>query len=86
MDEKLTLSVDGIAVEVDWEENDSVTALRELVKSDPLTIRMSMYGGFEQVGSLGTDLPRQDTQIRTNYGDIVLYSGNQIVIFHGSNA
>ena len=47
---------------------------------------MSMYGGFEQVGSLGTSLPRDDKQITTNAGDIVLYSGNQIVVFYGSNS
>ena len=52
----------------------------------PLTVKMSMYGGFEQVGSLGKSLPRSDEQITTGYGDIVLYSGNQIVVFYGSNS
>ena len=46
----------------------------------------TMHGGFEQVGSLGTSLPRDDKQITTNAGDIVLYSGNQIVVFYGSNS
>ena len=50
------------------------------------TIAMSMYGGFEQVGSIGTNLPRDDVQIVTEAGDIVLYAGNQIVIFYGSNS
>ena len=68
---------------VEWEDNESVEALRELC---PLTIEMSMYGGFEQVGSLGESLPRNDEQITTEYGDIVLYSGNQIVVFYGSNS
>ena len=86
MEEKLLLSIDGVQVEVDWEDNESVAALRALVQSNPITIQMSMYGGFEQVGPLGTSLPRQDVQTHTNYGDIVLYSGNQIVVFHGSNA
>jgi len=45
-----------------------------------------MYGGFEQVGPIGQSIERNDTQITTNYGDIVLYSGNQIVIFYGSNS
>ena len=47
---------------------------------------MSMYGGFEQVGSLGFSLPREDKNIKTVAGDIVLYSGNQIVVFYGSNS
>ena len=84
--EELLLSIDGVQVEVDWEENESVAALRELVALNPLTIQMSMYGGFEQVGPLGTGLPRQDVQTHTNYGDIVLYSGDQLVVFYGSNA
>ena len=86
MEEELLLSIDGIQVEVDWEENESVAALRELVAFNPLPIQMSMYGEFEQVGPLESSLPRQDLQTHTNYGDIVLYSGNQIVIFHGSNS
>ena len=44
-----------------------------------------MYGGFEQVGSIGTTLPQNDVQTTTSAGDIVLYSGNQIVVFYGSN-
>ena len=45
-----------------------------------------MYGGFEQVGSIGQSLPRNDSQTTTQAGDIVLYSGDQIVIFYGSNS
>lgn len=71
---------------VRWEENESVDALRELVKEQPLSIQMSMYGGFEQVGALGTDIPRNDVQITTDAGDIVLYSSSQIVLFYGSNS
>ena len=82
----LKLTIGDTPVEVAWEENESVEALRELVKVQPLTIKMSMYSTFEQVGSLGTSLPRNDVQTTTQAGDIVLYSGNQIVIFYGSNS
>ena len=82
----LTMKIDGKKVAVDWEENESVAALAELVKNQPLTIQMSMYGGFEQVGSIGTSLPRNDAQTTTQAGDIVLYSGNQIVVFYGTNS
>ena len=78
----MTMKVNDVPVAVEWEDNDSVKALRENL---PLTVKMSMYGGFEQVGSLGRSLPRNDKRITTNAGDIVLYSGNQIVIFYGSN-
>ena len=73
-------------VQVDWEDNESVEALKSLAKQGDITIQMSKYGGFEQVGSLGESLPRNDKQTTTKSGDIVLYSGNQIVIFYGSNS
>ena len=44
-----------------------------------------MYGAFEQVGSLGMSLPRNDTRITTAPGDVILYSGNQMVVFYGTN-
>ena len=84
--EMLVLTIDNVEIPVDWESNDSVEALKVLVAEQPLTVQMSMYGGFEQVGSLGSRLPRNDTQTNTGHGDIVLYSGNQIVIFYGSNS
>ena len=73
-------------VPVTWEKNESVTALQKLADGDGLTVSMSMYGGFEQVGSIGQSLPRNDRQTKTASGDIVLYSGDQIVIFYGSNS
>lgn len=82
----MKMRIGDTLVAVDWEENDSVQALRDLCSDTSLTVHMSMYGGFEQVGSIGTSLPRNDVQTTTGAGDIVLYSGNQIVIFYGSNS
>ena len=84
MDE-LYLSVGDKRLSVEWEDNESVDALKDLAGSG-MQINMSMYGGFEEVGSIGTSLPRNDSQMTTSPGDIVLYSGNQIVIFYGSNS
>lgn len=83
---EMKLMIGETEVAVQWEDNESVDTLRELVADKPLTISMSMYGGFEQVGSIGTGLPRNDVQTVTEAGDIVLYAGNQIVIFYGSNS
>lgn len=83
--ETLQMLIGGTPVAVAWEDNDAVQALRELCKDQPLTIYMSMYGGFEQVGSIGSDFPQNDVQTTTSAGDIVLYSGNQMVVFYGSN-
>lgn len=83
---ELSLMIGDTPVSVVWEDNESVEALKELVTNEPLEVQMSMYSTFEQVGSLGTSLPRNDVQTTTEAGDIVLYSGNQIVIFYGSNS
>ncbi len=83
---KMRLFIGEKELHVRWEDNESVDALRKIVGEHPLRIQMSMYGGFEQVGALGTDIPRNDVQTTTSAGDIVLYSGNQIVIFYGSNS
>ena len=82
----LQMKIEDTEVSVAWEENESVEALKELCREEPLTISMSMYGGFEQVGSIGQSLPRNDRQTTTQAGDIVLYSGSQIVVFYGSNS
>lgn len=82
----MRLLINNSEVSVSWENNEAVAALTDLVKAEPLEVNMSMYGGFEQVGSLGKSLPRNDKQTTTQAGDIVLYSGNQIVIFYGSNS
>jgi len=82
----MVMAINGKKVSVEWEDNESVEALMDLVSKEPLSIQMSMYGGFEQVGSIGTSLPRNDVQTTTEAGDIVLYSGDQIVVFYGSNS
>lgn len=84
-EKQMTMQIGDTPVAVQWEENAAVDALRELVRDAPLTIQMSMYGGFEQVGSIGTNLPRNDVRVTTAAGDVVLYAGNQMVVFYGSN-
>ncbi len=82
-EEGMILRIGEMEVPVTWEDNPSVEALKELL---PLTIQMSMYGGFEQVGPVGQEIVRNDERTQTEPGDIVLYSGDQIVIFYGNNA
>ncbi len=84
--EAMKLWIGETAVAVAWEDNDAVRALSAMVAEQPLTIEMSMYGGFEQVGSIGTELPRSDVQTTIRAGDIALYAGNQMVVFYGSNS
>ena len=68
------------------EDNAAVHELIELMRKAPITIDMSDYSGFEKVGPLGKNLTTENQQTTTSAGDIVLYSGNQIVMFYGSNS
>ncbi len=67
-------------------DNSSVEALKELLAEGPLTINMNDYAGMEKVGPIGTDLPRNDEQISTGAGDIILYQGNSLVIYYDTNS
>ena len=79
----MILQIGETEVPVIWEDTPSVDALKKLL---PLTVQMSMYGGFEQVGPIGQEIVSNDEQTKTEPGDIVLYSDNQIVIFYGNNS
>lgn len=84
--EKMTLQIGNNTFTATLEKNDAVDALVDIMREEPVVIQMSDYSGFEKVGSLGTSLPASNKQTTTQSGDIVLYTGNQIVIFYGSNS
>ena len=66
-------------------DNSSAEEFQQLLAQGPLTIQMEDYGGFEKVGPLGTTLTRNDESITTQPGDVILYQGNQITIYYGTN-
>ena len=68
------------------EDNSSATAFYNILKKAPVTIKMSDYSNFEKYGPIGTSLPRNDIQITTTAGDIILYQGNQIAIYYDTNS
>lgn len=80
------VSVGGETFAATFADNSGAQALSELLAEEPITIQMSDYGGFEKVGSLGQSLPTSNRPTTTQAGDIVLYQGNQIVLFYGSNS
>lgn len=83
---KMKVEVGGSTFTATLEKNEAVNALVEMMEKEPVVIEMSDYAGFEKVGGLGKSLPASNSQTTTQAGDIVLYSGNQIVIFYGSNS
>ena len=68
------------------EDNEAAQAFVAMMAQAPVTVSLEDYSGFEKVGSLGTSLPASNSQTTTQSGDIVLYNGNQIVVFYGSNS
>ena len=82
----MNVQVGDVVFSATLEENEAVSALVEMMRESPVVIQMSDYSGFEKVGSLGISLPASNSQTTTQAGDIVLYNGNQIVIFYGSNS
>ncbi|MDE5931971.1 MAG: hypothetical protein K2H40_05740, partial [Lachnospiraceae bacterium] len=82
---KMNVRIGDINFTATLESNDATDAFVEMMEKEPVVIQMSDYAGFEKVGSLGRSLPANNSQITTKAGDIVLYQGNQIVIFYGSN-
>ena len=86
MPNKIQITIDGTTLPVVLVKNAATEALVRALQEAPITYTASDYGGFEKVGALGLSLPATDTHITTEAGDVILYSGNQIVLFYGSNS
>ncbi len=84
--EEIILTVAGQQMAVEWAENSSVDALRELLKKGEITLDMSDYGGFEKGASLPETLPENNEQMHTDAGDVILYQGKQFVIYYDTNS
>ena len=83
---KVLLKVGGNTMTATLADNEATRELTKLLEQCDIIIRMSDYGGFEKVGALPQSFPTSNTQITTEPGDIMLYQGNQMVIFYGSNS
>ena len=82
---KLNIEVNGHILTATLADNPSAKAFSEMLEKKPLTITLNNYGDFEKVGELPQSLPRDDEDITTEAGDIILYQGNQLVLFYDSN-
>ena len=83
---KVQLKVGGNSMTATLTDNEATRELTKLLEQGDITIRMSDYGGFEKVGALPQSFPTSNTQITTEPGDIMLYQGNNMVIFYGTNS
>ncbi len=83
---KMYFIIGDVRLEAALETNSATAALTQRLKTAPLTIDMSDYGGWEKVGELGFSLPTSNKQITAKPCEFVLYQGNKLVIFYGENS
>lgn len=67
-------------------QNSSTEALLEMLSEGPVTINMNDYASMEKVGPFPKSLPRNNEQISTEAGDLILYQGNSFVIYYDTNS
>ena len=83
---ELKMSIDEHPLVKNYKEQYQIFKVKiEELKNKNITLSMNDYGNFEKVGSLGLTLPRNDKQITTKPGDIILYQGNQLTIYYDTN-
>ena len=80
------IKINNNVLNIELEDNSATIELKERLKNGDIVVNAHEYGGFEKVGDLGFSLPREDSNITTSVGDIVLYQGNQISLFYNSNS
>lgn len=83
---KLKIHVNDTTFTATLEENSSAKAFAEFLTQGDLTLDMHDYGSFEKVADLPRSFPRNDKQIDTDAGDIILYQGNSITIYYDKNS
>lgn len=82
----LIFKINDEEIPVSWKKNETVAELKKQAGIEDISITMSKYGGNEQVGSLGRSYTKNDKQMTTENGDIVLYGGDRLVVFYGANS
>jgi flavodoxin len=84
--QKLYLTIGGVTKTATMVSNSSTEALVAQLQQGNITYEAHDYGNFEKVGPLGRSLPTSNSQITTQAGDVILYNGNQLVLFYGTNS
>lgn len=83
---KINLEINGNQLSAALADNSPEEAQAEHLCEGAITIDMSDYAKMEKVGPLGFDSPTNNEPIRTNTADIILYQGNNLVIYYDHNS
>ena len=81
----LVIDAGGTVFYATFDDNGSAHEFAERLNIGAITVQMHDYGGFVKVGDLPWLLPRNDREITTEPGDVILYQGDQITIYYGEN-
>ena len=82
---KIYITIDGQTQSATLVDNDATRELIAALQDAPITVTLN-DNDFEIWGSLGRSLTTKNEQMTAQPGDVVLYSGQYICIFYGSNA
>ena len=86
MEQKMYITIGEETHTVTMEDNVGTRALIAALQTENIVYIAHDYGNFEKVGYIGQSFPTDNHQITTSAGDLVLYSGDNICIFYGSNS
>ena len=86
MTQKMYITIGGKTASVTLADNSATQALVEKLQQAPVTVTLNSSGGFEIWGPLGFSLPTSNERINAQPGDVILYSGDNICIFYGTNS
>ena len=86
MEEKMYITIGDETHCITMEDNVGTRALMAALQADNITYTADDYANFEKVGYVGQSFPTDNHQIATSAGDLVLYNGDNICIFYGSNS
>ncbi len=79
------ISEEGTSAVVTPVQTEAAVALLQRLAQGAVQVTLDDYGGFEKVGDLGFSLPQRDVRTTAQPGDIMLYRGDQMVVFYGQN-
>ena len=83
--DKLLITINGKTLTADFADNSSAKALADALAKSSITYQADDYGNFEKVGDLGQSFPKNDENITTEPGDIILYQGHNLCIYYAQN-
>ena len=82
----INITINGKTVSCQLVENSSTSALLAQLEKGNITYEADDYGNFEKVGYIGFNLPQNNENITTTAGDVILYQGNNICLYYGTNS